>query len=110
MNRHRLAEARSLAYHRAVAEMLPARPELLDRARERAASWSRSEARSAGLARRWLDILARPLPEIRAFLVDTGEEAAELRQATPFAGAIEPKERWRIWREVREEWESGGQP
>jgi hypothetical protein len=26
----------------------------------------------------------------------------ELRQSTPFAGALRPQERWRIWRETRE--------
>lgn len=107
MNRHRLAEARSLAYHRAVVDILASRPEVLERARARAAAWSTEGGRSAPLARRWVGILALPLPEIAAFLVDAGEEATELRQATPFAGALEPKERWRIWREVRADWETG---
>jgi len=30
------------------------------------------------------------------------DDARALRQATPFAGVVEPRERWRIWREVRE--------
>jgi hypothetical protein len=25
-----------------------------------------------------------------------------MRQSTPFAGVIDPRQRWRIWREVRE--------
>jgi hypothetical protein len=33
--------------------------------------------------------------------VDESEEARALRQVTPFAGAIDPRTRWRIWREVR---------
>jgi hypothetical protein len=34
-------------------------------------------------------------------LVDDDEEARSLRQATPFAGALKPRERWRIWDEER---------
>ena len=44
--------------------------------------------------------MQRPTPEIGAFLTDDGEHATELRQSTPFAGALDPRERWRIWREV----------
>lgn len=58
MDPHRLAEERSLAYHRVVAARLAREPRLV-------------------------------------------EEARELRQSSPFAGALSPRERWRIWREVR---------
>jgi len=34
--------------------------------------------------------------------VDPGEHARELRQSTPFAGIIPPRQRWRIWRETSE--------
>jgi hypothetical protein len=37
-----------------------------------------------------------------AFLVERSELADELRQSSPFAGALRPQERWRIWRETRE--------
>jgi hypothetical protein len=42
------------------------------------------------------------LPALRRFLVDPGAHATELRQSTPFAGAIDARERWRLWREVAE--------
>jgi|GEM_PF-3948908 len=54
-------------------------------------------------ARAWNEVLARPLVEIAAFLVDPREHARELRQSTPFAGVLPPRERWRLWREVREQ-------
>lgn len=102
MNAHRLAEERSLALHRAVADKLVTEPEALERARARVRRWLESAEVSPHWARAWNEVLSRPLPEIRAFLVDESEGARALRQVTPFAGVIDPRTRWRIWREVRE--------
>lgn len=99
MDPHRRAEARSLAYHRVVAERLAADPRVLSRARERVRTWMERHP-EAPYVRRWDAVLRRPSPEISAFLTDDGEEATELRQSTPFAGALAPRERWRIWRAV----------
>ena len=102
MNAHRLAEERSLALHRAVADKLASDPETLERARARVRHWLKSAEVSPHWARAWDEVLSRPLSEIRAFLVNESEEARALRQVTPFAGVIDPRTRWRIWREVRE--------
>lgn len=107
MNLHRLAEERSLAYHAAVADRLRREPDLLAIARARLAEWI-AAGHSPEHARAWQEILTRPLGDILAFLVDPGERARELRQSTPFAGFIDPRERWRLWREVRARWE--GEP
>lgn len=107
MNDHRLAEERSLALHRAVAEKLASDPDTLARARDRVRSWLASGAVAPYYARAWEEVLTRPLSEIRAFLVEDSERARALRQATPFAGAIDPRTRWRIWREVKEAMERG---
>jgi hypothetical protein len=104
MNLHRLAEERSLAYHAAVADRLRQDPDLLAIAHERLTEWI-AAGHSPVHARAWQEILARPLDDILAFLVDAGERARELRQSTPFAGFIDPRERWRLWREVRTRWE-----
>lgn len=48
----------------------------------------------------WQVVLSRPPEEIAAFLVDRGEHATSLRQVSPFAGALEPRERWSILRAV----------
>ncbi len=101
MDPHHLAEARSLAYHRVVAARLRDDPRLLDLARENVARWLPAAGRGEPVLRRWQAILARPLDEIGALLVDPGPDACELRHASPFAGALDPRERWRIWREVR---------
>lgn len=52
--------------------------------------------------RRWLELLDLPVAELRARLVADDESMRAMRQSTPFAGALDPRERWRIHREVRE--------
>jgi hypothetical protein len=99
---HRLAEERSLAFHRAVADKLASEPETLERARGRVRSWLESGDVAPFYARAWDEVLSRPLSQIRAFLEEDSERARALRQVTPFAGAIDARTRWRIWREVRE--------
>ena len=106
VDRHRIAEARSLAYHRAIAERLLAEPEILERARQRVRQWLASRP-DTHYARGWSDVLQRPVPEVIAFLTDDGEAATELRQSTPFAGVLSPRHRWRIWREVGEHARAG---
>jgi hypothetical protein len=102
MDPHRLAEERSVAYHRVIAERLPSQPEILDKARQRVQSWLAAAERAPFYARKWAEILAGDVPSIAAFLVERSEIADELRQSTPFAGALQPRERWKIWRETRE--------
>jgi hypothetical protein len=102
MDPHRLAEERSIEYHRFIAERLGREPEILAMARERVRGWLETGGEAPFHARRWAEILGRDLPSIQAFLVDRSELAFELRQSTPFAGALPPEERWRIWREVKE--------
>jgi hypothetical protein len=48
----------------------------------------------------WSAVLSGPLGEIVAVLTDPGERASDLRQCSPFAGALEPRERWRILRDA----------
>jgi hypothetical protein len=98
---HQIAEARSLAYHRAIADRLAGDPAILERARVRVRGWLQARP-GTHFATGWADVLARPLPEIIAFLTDTGERARELRQSTPFAGVLDARERWRLWREAGE--------
>ena len=101
MDSHRLAEARSLAYHYIVAQRLRDDPALLERARARVAGWVASTP-GAHYVRAWANLLAQPVPDIVRLLIDDGDSARELRQSTPFAGALDARERWRVWREVAE--------
>jgi hypothetical protein len=96
---HRIAEARSLAYHRAIADRIVADPEILERARARVESWPGKRPVPC-YARAWAKALAQPIPDIITLLTQESEEARELRQSTPFAGALDARERWRLWREA----------
>jgi hypothetical protein len=105
--RHALAEERSLALHRAVVERLRADPSLLERARRRVEGWLREGSVARPYAEAWREVLARPVDDVALFLEDRGERARQLRQASPFAGVLDPRTRWAILRRSRA---SEGQP
>jgi hypothetical protein len=97
---HRVAEERSIAMHRAIADKLRERGDLLEAARRRVAAWrARGDVHEAYVAG-WERLLALPLDALARAVVDPGEEARALRQVSPFAGALDPRERWRIRKSV----------
>ena len=53
-------------------------------------------------ARKWAEVLAGDTASVASFLVERSDLAAELRQSSPFAGALSPQERWAILRETQE--------
>jgi hypothetical protein len=102
MDLHRLAAERSVAYHRAIAERLRERPEIIEKARLRVQEWLSSSTSPPFAATKWAAVLQSDIASIEAFLVERSELADELRHSSPFAGALSPQERWRIWRETRD--------
>lgn len=94
---HRTAERRSLAYHRAIAERIEHDPSIIDAARERVRTWQGVHPRYIAA---WREVLDRPVPEIIALLTEDSERMTMLRQVSPFAGALDPRTRWQIWRSV----------
>lgn len=64
--------------------------------------WGREGTVGADYVEAWAGLLAGDLETLIGVLTDPGERARELRQVTPFAGVIDPRTRWRIWREQRE--------
>jgi hypothetical protein len=96
MDLHQLALRRSLAYHRAIARRLLVTPSIIEAARTRVYGWL-AETPERPFAKMWAEVLSDDAPSIAASIVDEGEIA------TPFAGVLDPRERWRIWRQVREE-------
>src|SRR5882762_6843983 len=94
---HQRIDMRSLALHRAIAEKLHANPALLDIARDNLDRWTRAGTRSQPYWDAWREILSRPLPEILDLLGEESERVTALRQATPFAGVLEPAERWAVY-------------
>jgi len=103
VDRHRLAELRSIAMHDAIAARLRAEPALVEKARERVQGWLKTGEVHPAYARAWAELLSRPLDLVCAALVDPGVESTALRQCTPFAGILDAPARWRIWRSVGEQ-------
>ena len=100
---HRLAELRSVALHAAVGKELLRRPALVDETRQRVRSLHLEGKLAAFYRDEWMAVLQLPIDRIVAVLCEDSERARAMRQATPFAGIIGPRERWQIWRTVRED-------
>lgn len=101
MDPHHLAEVRSLALHRAIADRLCDDPAVLLRARERVRDWARSGSVHPEYVRAWQELLETDAVAVAAAIVVDDERMRALRQVTPFAGVVPPRERWSIWRRVR---------
>ena len=97
MEGHRTAERRSLAYHRAIAERIVRDPLILEAARARVRSWQGVHPRYVD---EWQRVLEHTTSEIAALLVEDSERMTMLRQVSPFAGALDARTRWQIWRSV----------
>ena len=82
---HRRAERRSLAYHRAVARRL--RRPMVDAARRKVWQRQREGKIDARYAAEWLQILDRPIPDVRRALRTDSARMRDLRQSSPFAGS-----------------------
>lgn len=95
-------DRRSLAYHRAVVEILRRDdPAALRRARQ---TLQRLRAQHPGarmLLDRWSQWLRCPIPALIVHVLDPGVEAREMRQVSPFAGILPPEERVRLLRDFR---------
>jgi hypothetical protein len=92
---HQWIEQRSLALHEAVAAKLEAQPQLLDAARRNLERWlTRNPAAALHEWRRILD--SAPLSDVLVLLRSPSEDAARLRQSSPFAGLLTVEERQTI--------------
>lgn len=102
---HRLAELRSLAYHRAIVAQWHA----LDAeaaARRFLVEHGAHAAASRPYLERWRALLDGPRAELFERMTADDEDGRALRQCTPFAGVLDPRDRWRIWAEVKREAEA----
>jgi hypothetical protein len=97
---HRLGELRSIEYHRAIVARLDA--SLVERVKRRLSA----AATHAALVDQWRSLLDLPPQQLATKLVEDSPEMARLRSCSPFAGELPPRERWRLWREVRDRHEA----
>jgi len=89
----------SLELGRRIAERLRRQPELIDFAHANLMRWSRQNALAPSLLRcyaEWHQILSQPVDEICTLLCSESDNAQRLRQNSPFAGVLTPKEVWEI--------------
>ncbi len=100
MSSHLRNEQRSIALHRAVANKLSQDPHVLTRAKERVESWRLDGSVHQHYTDAWTQVLALAPEDIAQQLVDPGERMTSLRQCSPFAGALNPRERWQILRQL----------
>jgi hypothetical protein len=94
---HLRIDRRSLALHQAVAKKLRAHPELIGIARENLDRWYDGSGRSRHYIDEWRRILDLPLEEVLSVMEQDGERMTALRQSSPFAGVLEPAERWAVY-------------
>lgn len=91
---HRIAELRSLAYHRALAPRL--RRSMVEQGLRKLRRWKEEERIDPRYAEAWEEVLALPLDEIRRAIAADDERGCNLRQNSPFAGLLSEQERRRI--------------
>jgi hypothetical protein len=100
---HRLAEERSIALHRVVAERVRVDASIVTRARERLARRAAERVTHPHYAAAWRDLLDGPIDRLCAALVSGDEVMRALRQCTPFTFVVSPRERAAIWKRTRAE-------
>lgn len=98
-DRHRRADRRSLAYHRAIAKRL--RRPMVDAARHQIWQWQREGRIDDRYAKAWLEVLDRPVLEVKRALSADTPAMRDLRQSSPFAGTLTEAERRKIFAEIR---------
>ena len=99
LNYHEQLTRRSLAYHRLVAERVRRDPSLLKVASINLLRWrAASGTRAPSYLAEWETILAQGLDYALMVATRDNDESDRLRQSTPFAGVLSPKERWEFLR------------
>ena len=101
LNRHRELELRSIQLHRAVALKIALEPAIIESTKNEISTLILKHQESTKYFLKWLDILSHSLSFIQEKLVEDSEEMATLRQSSPFAGVLNPRERWEIYETFR---------
>ena len=97
---HRRAELLGLVYHRAVAQRLD--DQIVQEARRRLRQWRAEQHIDPRYAAKWEEILSRPTAQIAKLISRDDQRTRDLRQNSPFAGALSEPERERILEAVEE--------
>jgi len=95
---HAINEERSLRLHRRVAERLSQDLSLLTAAKAQLQRWQAEGTLAIAYIEAWRALIDGPLPKLLAILTGDSETSRDLRQTTPFAGVLNPRERWALLR------------
>lgn len=103
---HVWREEWSIRLHKVVAEKLQENPqEVITKARRNLSMMKQAHGPTVRkYVARWEKLIEGPVEELITVMVSPSPEARDLRQCTPFAGVLTPKERWAIFRACRDEW------
>lgn len=99
VDRHRLSDLRSLAYHQTLAPRLSRT--MVTRARVKVDRWDHERRLDPRHAASWRTVLSLPLKEVRAAISADDERGHDLRQNSPLAGLISEPERRKIFETVK---------
>ena len=91
---HAHAELQGLAYHRALAAQLD--EPTIQEARHRLRRWREEERIDPRNADRWEEVLSWPPARIATFISRDSERTRQLRQSSPFAGALSETQRRQV--------------
>ncbi len=101
---HHFQDAISLELACRIATGLPDHPEWLELARGNLERWTSQNKDAPSLLRcyeEWRELLARSVFEICAALTAQTDEGQRIRQNSPFAGVLSPREVWEIKARLR---------
>ncbi|MBU0507184.1 MAG: helix-turn-helix transcriptional regulator [bacterium] len=99
-------DQRSLAYHQAIAKKIQKNPEItIERARNTLKRMSQKNPYAKALFNKWKQWLTLSVEELIQRILDPGIEARNMRQVSPFAGLLSPKERMQILKRFRKEYQ-----
>lgn len=103
---HLRAEEWSIHLHSLVAEKLRKDPEkVIWKARRNLARMRQLHGEAVQpYVSRWEELLNVPVEDLIATMLSPSQEARDLRQCTPFAGVLAPRERWAAFRAFSGEW------
>ena len=95
MTTHQELDQRSLSMHRLVADKVMRDEQLLDKAREILARWHKTASpRTFGYLDEWQSLLDQGTQACLKVATENSEHAAAMRQASPLACLLTPKERF----------------
>lgn len=102
---HQQIDQRSLAMHRLIARKLRSDPKLLSKARTTLTRWRRmGDESTRSYDDEWARALDEGLDATLRIALGRSQRAAALRQCSPFAGILTPRERaafLRAWKQRR---------